>query len=290
MSAGGARCGAWRQDRDNPGTDSYEHNLDGGDLDTLSNNPGSDPFYRYIHKASSCAIISPTCRFRWNQQEEFAMKSLEAVSTPSGGIGMTVIRKDGSMEYHGQGSLRKNARAYMLKLKAGWLETCTYFRVLRNAIIRPFNRAVAPEARLFAKVIRANGEIVDMGLIGMKVVTTVGVNFIADAFQNLEEVETFNYHDSGTGATAEAVGDTALVTKVETGRTTGTQGEGASANIYQTVGTISYTATRSIVEHGIFSATPSGGTLLDRTVFASIGVDNGDSIQFTYELTLPAGS
>jgi len=199
-----------------------------------------------------------------------------SITIPSGNVGVRVMRKDGS-------------ESAKLTLKRWWLETCTYFRILRNALIRPFNRAVAPEARLFARVFRADGTVENLGLIGMKVVTTAGVNFLVDAFQGTTEPEAFNYHDSGTGSTAEAVGDTDLVTKVETGRQTGTQGEGASANIYQTVATISYTATRSIVEHGIFSAA-SAGTLLDRTVFTSIGVDNGDSIQFTYELTLPAGS
>lgn len=202
--------------------------------------------------------------------------SMQASSTPSGNLGAKVMCKDGSE------SIRLTGKRY-------WLETCTYLRILRNAAIRPFNRPVAPEARLFGRVIRADGSIENLGLLGMKVVTTVGVNFIVDAFQNTTEVETFNYHDSGTGAVAEAVGDTDLGTKVETGRQTGAQGEGASANIYQTVATISYTATRAITEHGVFSAT-SAGTLLDRTVFSAINVDNGDSIQFTYELTLPAGS
>jgi hypothetical protein len=199
---------------------------------------------------------------------------MNASVAPAGSLGTRVIR---------------HKSLYRWDFNRIWLETGLYFRILRNALIRPFNRAVAPEARLFAKVFRSDGSIESLGLVGTKLVTTVGVNFIVDAFQNTTEVETFNYHDSGTGTTAEAVGDTALVTKVETGRQTGAQGEGASANIYQTVATISYTATRAITEHGVFSAT-AAGTLLDRTVFTAINVDNGDSIQFTYELTLPAGS
>jgi len=221
------------------------------------------------------------------------MKGMIGNMAPTGGLGMVVTRSNGKHEYYGQHGLRVKMgyffRDVMVQTKRAWQETKLYFRVLRNALIRPFGRPVAPEARLFAKVFRADGTMENLGLIGTKVVTTVGVNFICDAFQNLTEIETFNYHDSGTGNTAEAVGDTDLVTKVETGRQTGTQGEGASANIYQTVATISYTATRGIVEHGIFSAT-AAGTLLDRTVFSTINVDNGDSIQFTYELTLPAGS
>jgi hypothetical protein len=69
----------------------------------------------------------------------------------------------------------------------------------------------------------------------------------------------------GTGAVAENVTDTALGTQVET-RATGTQVEGASANIYRTVATITATASRAITEHGVFSAS-TGGTLLDRSVF-----------------------
>jgi len=185
-----------------------------------------------------------------------------SVVSPAGNLGSKVMRKDGS-------------ESVSLTIKRWWLETSTYFRILRNALIRPFNRAIAPEARLFARVFRADGSVENLGLIGMKVVTTVGVNYIVDTMQGTGDISTFDFHDSGTGNTAEAIGDTDLVTKVETGRQTGTPGEGASANIYQTVATISYTATRAVVEHGIFSAT-SGGTLFDRTVFSAINVDNGD--------------
>jgi len=122
------------------------------------------------------------------------------------------------------------------------------------------------------------------------VVTDAFVAFIVDQMQTeTSEFGDLNFHDSGTSSTAENASDTGLGTKVETGRATGTQGEGASANIYQSVGTIAYTATRAIVEHGIFTAS-SGGTLGDRSVFSAINVVNGDSIQFTYELTFPSGS
>jgi len=55
------------------------------------------------------------------------------------------------------------------------------------------------------------------------------------------------------------------------------------------VGTISYTTTKAITEHGLFNAA-TAGTLLDRTVFTVINVVSGDSIQFTYELECAAGS
>jgi hypothetical protein len=127
----------------------------------------------------------------------------------------------------------------------------------------------------------------DLGVVSRKVVTTAGVNYLAASFTGTGEPENFNFHASGTGNTAEAVGDTALVTEVESARVAGTQSN-PSANIYRTVATIPYTGTRAIVEHGVFSASTTG-TLWDRSVFSVINVVNGDSIQFTYNLTITAG-
>jgi hypothetical protein len=141
---------------------------------------------------------------------------------------------------------------------------------------------------------------VDYGVVGYKVVTTAGVGYIVDAFQNSVELEDMKYHGYGTGTTAEASGDTALVTELTTQyatdnvRPTGTTTEGASANIYRTVATLSPNAggTIAITEHGVFSqAATGGGVLLDRTVFSAINlVASSDSLQTTYELTLTAGS
>lgn len=139
------------------------------------------------------------------------------------------------------------------------------------------------------RVIKKDGSVINYGLVSNRVVTTAWVNNLVD---NLVADTTawgdYKYHDSGTGTTAAAVGDTAIETDDGESRATGTQAEGASANIYQSVGTISYTTTKAITEHGLFNAS-SAGILLDRHVFSAINVDNGDSIQFTYELTCTAG-
>jgi len=127
----------------------------------------------------------------------------------------------------------------------------------------------------------------DLGLASVNVVTTAGVNYVIDAFQNLVEVENLKYHGSGTSNTAEAVGDTALGVEVGT-RVAGTQIEGASENIYQTVATLTYGSSLSITEHGLFSAS-TAGTLFDRSVFTAIAVDASTGIEFTYEWTLQAG-
>jgi hypothetical protein len=98
----------------------------------------------------------------------------------------------------------------------------------------------------------------------------------------------FKFHDSGVGTTAENAADTAIETTDGESRSTGTQTESA-ANAYRSVGTISYTTTKAITEHGLFNDA-SAGTLMDRSVFSAINVVNGDSIQFTYTITFTAGS
>jgi hypothetical protein len=151
--------------------------------------------------------------------------------------------------------------------------------------------------RLWVKHFKADGSMVDYGLVSMRVVTTVGVNYIVDAFQNIVELEAMKYHAIGITNTAEAVGDTAMASELTTQynpdntRATGSTTEGATANIYRTVGTNTVDATVSIVEHGIFNqAATGGGTLLDRSIFATISMGSGDSLQTTYDLTFTAGS
>lgn len=136
-----------------------------------------------------------------------------------------------------------------------------------------------------------NGKMYNLGVVGHRSVTNAGVAFMATNFKDgSKSIANFKYHASGTGSTAENVTDTALGTEVtDNARTAGTNTT-PSANVYQTVDTISYTGNHAITEHGIFDqVTAAGSTLWDRTVFAAINVANGDSIQFTYQLTVNAG-
>lgn len=123
----------------------------------------------------------------------------------------------------------------------------------------------------------------DLGLIATKVVTTVFFELLVDALQSNIDLSTFKYHGSGTGTTAASMDDTILEAEVES-RATGTQEE-HDATTYKSVAEIDYTASLNITEHGIFS---SGGILLDRSVFAAIEVENGQSIEFIY-LFSPTG-
>ena len=139
------------------------------------------------------------------------------------------------------------------------------------------------------------GDVLAYGTVSQRKVTTAGVNYLVDAWQNSVELENLKYHGVGTGTNAESNGDTALQTESTTAlnpdstRATGSLTEGASANIFRTVGTVTFDNTAAITEHGIFSQSATGGgTLWDRSVFSAINVASADSIQFTYDLTASA--
>lgn len=136
----------------------------------------------------------------------------------------------------------------------------------------------------------------DYGLASVRVVTDVGVDFIVDAFQNSTELETMKFHGIGQGSNVEAAADVILDAEltteysVDNTRATGSTEEGASSNIYRTIGTNTVDSAVGIEEHGIFDqADVTGGVLLDRSVFSVINLGNGDSLQSTYDLTVSAG-
>lgn len=146
--------------------------------------------------------------------------------------------------------------------------------------------------QLWLRVFRANGDVEDLGLASLRVVTDTGVAYIVDAFQNLTELENLKYHGIGTGGTAEAASQTALVTESTTAlnpdstRATGSTTE-AAANIYRTVGTNTVDASVACTEHGIFSqAATGGGVMLDRSLFSVVNLASGDSLQTTYDFTI----
>lgn len=142
----------------------------------------------------------------------------------------------------------------------------------------------------------SGGQRTELGLAGIRVVTTAGVGFLVDALQGTVEPELLRFHGLGEGNTAENSADTDLETELTTEyssdnvRATGTLAEGASANIFRTVGTNTVDAAAAVVEHGIFSDADVGqGVLLDRTVFAVVNLAASDALESTYELTIAAG-
>jgi len=151
--------------------------------------------------------------------------------------------------------------------------------------------AVTMLGELHAVLIRADGTRIELGLLGKRVVTDAGVEHMVDDWDDGSgNISNFNFHDSGTSATAENQTDTNLIAEAgPTTRATGTKSQPA-ANQIRSVGTIAYTSTLAIVEHGLFSTAARTTDLLwDRTVFSAINVENLDSIQYTYTLTITAG-
>lgn len=146
-------------------------------------------------------------------------------------------------------------------------------------------------ATLSLIVFNADGTVKrDFGVVATKKVTGAFVTFIvAQMVTETSEFGDFKYHDCGTGSTAEANTQTALVTPFGGSRVAGTQVAGgtSTAPTYTSVATIPFTSSLAIVEHAVFSQS-SGATMLDRSLFSAVNVVNGESIQFTYVCTLNA--
>jgi hypothetical protein len=150
---------------------------------------------------------------------------------------------------------------------------------------------------LFAEHITADGHRTDLGLVSCRVVTDTGVAFLVDALQGLVEPELLRFHGLGTGSTAEAATQTALVTELTTQygtantRPQGSLGELAGdAKTFETTGTITVSAAAAITEHAIFTqAAAPGGVMFDRSVFGAVNLAASESLAVTYRLTLPSG-
>lgn len=210
---------------------------------------------------------------------------------PAGELTIKVIRKDDKKQRAPLAwKLRNTLRFSFIK---GW--------IAKHAIV-PFANLwgiMCAIGELSIVVKRADGTEIDYGVVSYRVVTSAGVNYLVDDFDaatGSADVTNFKYHGIGTGGTAEASGDTALVTESTTAlnpdstRATGT-GSQPSANIYQTVGTLTADTTIAVTEHGLFTAASTGtGTLWDRSLFTVINLASADSIQTTYAVTFTAGS
>ena len=145
------------------------------------------------------------------------------------------------------------------------------------------------EGRLYVRKFCADGSIVDYGLAGTKKVTAAFVQLLVDNLQTETAAwGDFKYHDCGTSAATESVDDTGMIAPAGTARAIGTQTEGAAPHIYKSVGTIAFTSSKTIAEHGLFNAA-TGGTLLDRTVCGPYDMVGGEMLEFTCTLTVKSG-
>lgn len=140
-----------------------------------------------------------------------------------------------------------------------------------------------------------DGTVEDRGVVSTDLLTTNGAKFITDLLAGDTAAE-MRYHESGTGGVTTAVGvtnfelDTAVSPKVTGSKASATAAADAT---YTSVGTILYAGAFDIDEWGLFSLAGAGtGVMLDRATFtgaSEITVGIGDSIQFTYTLTIVSG-
>lgn len=123
--------------------------------------------------------------------------------------------------------------------------------------------------------------------LGPGLVTNVGVIYLAQSWTgSAQSISSFMMHDSGTGSVAAVVTDTVISKPVGVpARATGVQTNPVTAQL-QSVGTQTYTASLAITEWGLFN---SASSMWDRKVFTAINAVSGDSIQFTYTLSVSAG-
>ena len=142
------------------------------------------------------------------------------------------------------------------------------------------------QSRLFTKHFRS-GELIEERDLGTVVVTNAGVNLWAADWNNATAtIKLAAWNDSGTGVTAPTISDTVMQTPTGITRVQGSQSN--TNNIYKVIATISYGGSFAITEWGLFTAI-SSGTMFDHRTFTAINCVPGDSVQYTYFLTLVSG-
>jgi hypothetical protein len=129
-----------------------------------------------------------------------------------------------------------------------------------------------------ALTIAVNDEIVQET---ENLVVTAGKNWVADRMNNANTVMT--HMAVGTGTTAAAAGNTALVTETDRNALTSTT---VTNNAVAYVATwAAGDATAALTEAGIFDAA-SSGDMLARTVFSVVNKGAADSMTITWTITV----
>ena len=144
--------------------------------------------------------------------------------------------------------------------------------------IMSFHDTVALKGKL---TISLNGTVVQET---DNLVVTAGKNWIAQRMQGTS-LGVMTHMAVGTGTSAAAVGNTALVTEVSRVALTTSGGVVAAAVITIAATYAAGVATAALTEAGIFNAA-SGGTMLARTVFSVINKAAADSMTISWDVTI----
>jgi len=120
----------------------------------------------------------------------------------------------------------------------------------------------------------------------MAILTTAGKQWIIDKLQEEPAGATMpvmKWVAWGTGAGAEAVGNTALSVEATEARVVGVLSQ-PTADVDRCVGTITANGTKTITECGRFNQLAVGGTLYVRSLFTGIPMVLNDRIEFTQDM------
>jgi hypothetical protein len=183
-----------------------------------------------------------------------------------------------------------NSRRHYLHTRLAIMRLVLPFNLGKLWIVLSQGQAFHANSLFHSKLIVrkfTDGQLVMERDLGDGVVTDVGVRLLAADWTNTTAtLKLMNNHDTGTGTLTPSTADTAM--QLPTGMTRGIGNQGNSTNIYTTTANVSFTSTFLITEWGLFSATTSG-TLWDHKTWSGTSVNNGDILQFVYQLSITSG-
>jgi len=122
-------------------------------------------------------------------------------------------------------------------------------------------------------------------------IVTAGLGEIAKLVGYNLNGTSFRYIQAGTGTTAATAGDTDIETKegAKVAATVTNETTTVTDDTIRFVATISFTSSKAITEAAITNnSADATGELLARQVFSAINVNNGDSIEFTWDVVFAA--
>jgi len=121
---------------------------------------------------------------------------------------------------------------------------------------------------------------------------TDGAKHLVNFWGSTAATDVLRWHGMGASSAAGTTGDTNLgapmtaETTPASIRAQGTSTAGAAANIMRTVGTLTVWTACSAREWGLFASSGVSSTMWSRVPFAAIALSSGDSVAFTYDLTV----
>jgi hypothetical protein len=121
--------------------------------------------------------------------------------------------------------------------------------------------------------------------IEKNLVVTTGLNYIAARMTDTSEPTDMSHMAVGTGTTAAAAGQTALVTESARVALTGGEGAPSTNTIVYTATFAAGTGTGALTEAAVLNAS-SSGTMLCRTVFSAVNKGADDSVTITWTITI----